>query len=123
MSQRYCDKCRVESKQLFLCRQNDKEWYQCGDSSACAKRAREIEEQKHRLAQEARDMKFQAQYADIDLEDLIPIGVLYKDATTYYYHAASDSLFGKSLIDDEISRRDKPISSYERLHIHRICGV
>lgn len=118
-----CEKCRIESKQLFLCRQNEKEWYQCGDRNACDQLAQDAHVEEHRIVQEDRQTRFKAQYGNVGVNNFIRIGVLYKDATEYYYDPTSDCLFGKSFIDHEFQRRDKPISSYERTHIQRICGV
>ena len=118
-----CAKCGIESDRLFLCRDNREQWYQCGDRTVCDQRARTQKAEKDLLERSQREQRFKDQFPLIDKHDLIRIGVLYKNAKTYYYHKASDTLYGESMIDHEFHRHDEPISAYERVKIEQALAA
>jgi hypothetical protein len=116
---RVCDDCGVETKKFAQCSNGQRTWYRCVDNGECEIRTRKLAEQKEVQAQEKRDKEFKEKHGDLDRKDLIKVGVMYRDATNYYYHKASDTLFGQYFDEEEFFRRDGPITFYERGLIER----
>jgi len=73
-------------------------WFACVDFAACDQRkyAREKQEAKQRQEKEMEDMEREFGVQITSKSDLVRIGVLFRDATEYYYHPQSDTVLGKS---------------------------
>jgi hypothetical protein len=113
-----CKSCGNENGNFSQCSNGSTTWYQCVDFKACDdrtndKRNKEREERNKRNIGKTRDG------VDIYEKDLIEIGVLYRDATTYYYNKESDTMFKQFFGGGEISKRLSPITSYERNFINK----
>lgn len=100
------------------CSNGKRTWYRCVDNGECEVRTKKLLEQKEVQAQKTRDAEFKAKHG-IERNELIKVGVIYKDATTYFYHKKTDTLYGQWLHDGYFFRREKPINSYERELIDR----
>jgi hypothetical protein len=117
---RVCDDCGVETKRFAQCSNGQRTWYRCVDNGECEVRTKKLLEQKEVEAQEKQHQDFKAKHG-FAFQDLITVGVIYKDATTYFYHKPTDTLYGKWLgRDDHFFRRDKPINLYERAIIDEV---
>ena len=118
---RVCDDCGVETKKFAQCSNGKRTWYRCVDNGECEVRTKKLLEQKEAQAQKTRDEEFKKKHG-FDRNELIKVGVIYKDATRYFYHKKTDTLYGQWLYDgcsNDFFRRDKPINSYERELIDR----
>ena len=65
-----------------------------------------------------RDQEFEEKYGTLDPNDLIKVGVMYRDATTYYYHKESDTLFGQEFHSTKFKHKGKP-NDYAREFVDR----
>lgn len=117
MSSKVCQKCGEETKRYAQCVKEEKTWYECADFETCQKRVTEKQRNDRLLKKKAADDAFTDKYGEINPADLIKVGVLYRDGRTYYYHQASDTLFGKPFHSNTYERRPGRISEDERRRI------